>query len=157
MRYRNIRTLFAATMFAALSTTAVFAGPGGPGNNGKGHGKGHDKDRPAHVQQNGKWKKMGTQGASTIPEKDVMKLRGNKSWDRMKLKVTGADLNMYNVKLVYEDGTKQQIPLKMRMKAGEESRVFVVNGKKRVQEIQFIYETKGVDGRAKIEVWAIDR
>lgn len=140
-----MKKLIVALGFALLAAPAMAATTSAP-------------DHVATVQNKGVWKKVGTQTVSYIPEKDVFKVRGNESWDQMRIKIVGATLNMYNMKVIYEDGTTQQVPMKMRYKDGEQSRAFFLKKGKQVKEVRFLYETKGKgDGRAKIELWAIDR
>ena len=74
---------------------------------------------------------------------------------QLKIRVTDAPLKIYDMKIHFDNGDVQDVPLKSLFRQGEESRVIDLNGGLRhFRKIEFWYETKGArKGKARIAVW----
>jgi hypothetical protein len=74
---------------------------------------------------------------------------------QIKLKVTDGPLKMYDMKVHFDNGTTQDIQLRFRFVQGSESRVIDLDGGlRRLDKIEFRYETKGfMKGKAQISVY----
>jgi hypothetical protein len=74
---------------------------------------------------------------------------------QIKLKVTDGPLRMYDMKIHFDNGEVQDVPLRNKFLQGMESRVIDMNGGLRhLTKIEFWYETKGyLRGRSKISVY----
>jgi hypothetical protein len=74
---------------------------------------------------------------------------------QIKLKIMDGPLKMYNMKIHFDNGTTQDVPLRNRFAQGSESRVIdMVGGLRHLTKIEFWYETKGfARGRASVGVW----
>ena len=74
---------------------------------------------------------------------------------QIKLKITDGPLKMYDMKIHFDNGQVQDVPLRSRYTQGSESRVIDLDGGLRhLSKIEFWYETKGyLRGRARIAVW----
>ena len=74
---------------------------------------------------------------------------------QIKLKITDGPLKMYNMKIYFDNGSVQDVSLRLRYAQGSESRVIDLDGGLRhLTKIEFWYETKGfLRGKSKINVW----
>jgi len=74
---------------------------------------------------------------------------------QLKLKITDGPLKMYDMKIYFDNGTTQDVQLRMRFAQGSESRVIDLDGGLRhLKKIEFWYETKGfLRGRSRVAVW----
>ena len=74
---------------------------------------------------------------------------------QIKLKITDGPLKMYDMKIYFDNGNIQDVPLRHRYNIGAESRVIDLDGGLRhLSKIEFWYETKGfAKGRARVAVW----
>ena len=74
---------------------------------------------------------------------------------QIKLKITDGPLKMFNMKVHFDNGSTQDVSLRLRFAQGSESRVIDMDGGLRhLTKIEFWYETKGfVRGRARVAVW----
>jgi len=74
---------------------------------------------------------------------------------QIKLKITDGPLKMYNMKIHFDNGSTQDVALRLRFAQGSESRVIDMDGGLRhLTKIEFWYETKGfARGRARVALW----
>jgi len=79
----------------------------------------------------------------------------NDDFRQLKLKVTDGPLKMYDMKVYFDNGTMQDVSIRIRIPQGGESRVIDLDGGLRhIKRIEFWYETKGFKkGRARVAVW----
>jgi hypothetical protein len=102
------------------------------------------------------WKFIGDKMVSFGVDKDVI-VTGNTNDDfrKLKVKVTSGPLKMYDMKIVFDNGTVQDVSLRQHIRQGGESRVIDLEGGLRhIKRIEFWYETKGFKkGRARVAVW----
>jgi hypothetical protein len=79
----------------------------------------------------------------------------NDEFRQLRLKVTDGPLKVYDMKIHFDNGDVQDVPLKVLIPKGGQSRVIDLNGGvRRLKKIEFWYETKGfAKGRARVAVW----
>jgi hypothetical protein len=75
--------------------------------------------------------------------------------NKIKLKITDGPLKMYNMKIHFDNGTTQDVSMRLRFAQGSESRVIDLDGGLRhLKKIEFWYETKGfLRGKSRVAVW----
>lgn len=106
--------------------------------------------------QIGKWKKLGTKKVSYKLDKDVLYVGTTEGgFKKLKLLVSGGNLNMYKMVVEYGNGSKDNIPLKHNFTKQSDTRVIDLEGGKRIiKKITFWYDTKNNSRRkAKVHVF----
>ena len=104
------------------------------------------------------WHKIGEMTASFKKERDVMIVVGADRFAAIKIKATGADINITDLEVHYENGTKQDIIVRHTIKNGTESRVIDLDGgERKLKKIVFLYKTVANDAseKAELEVWGL--
>ena len=105
---------------------------------------------------NAEWKFIGDKSVRFGVDRDVIHCgNANDDFRQIKLKVTDGPLKMYNMKIHFDNGQVQDVPLRNKFIAGSESRVIdLLGGLRHLKKIEFTYETKGfLRGRSRVEVW----
>ncbi len=79
----------------------------------------------------------------------------NDDFRQLKLRVTDGPLKMYDMKVYFDNGSVQDVSIRLHIPQGGESRVIDLDGGLRhIQRIEFWYETKGFrKGRSRVAVW----
>ncbi len=79
----------------------------------------------------------------------------NDDFRKLKIRVTDGPLKMYDMKVYFDNGTVQDVSIRLRIPQGGESRVIDLDGGLRhIKRIEFWYETKGFrKGRSRVAVW----
>jgi hypothetical protein len=97
----------------------------------------------AGIQPGGRWKVVGRKVVDYRPEIDIIPVTAFKgSFKKLKLFVRGGDVHFRDMKIFYRNGEVQDVPLRMIIPAGGESRVIDLNGRERIiTRIQLIYDT----------------
>ncbi|MFN8358136.1 MAG: hypothetical protein U0Y10_26980 [Spirosomataceae bacterium] len=90
-------------------------------------------------------------------DRDVIVVRGNDAFTKLRLHITDASLNMMDMDVVFENGERYQVPIKYNFRQGEESRAIdLPGGMRRIKRIEFLYDTQGVlRGKARVAVWGL--
>ena len=105
---------------------------------------------------NAQWRFIADKWVSFGVDHDVI-VTGNTNDDfrQLKLKVTNGPLKMYDMKVYFDNGTVQDVNIRLRIPQGGESRVIDLDGGLRhIKRIEFWYETKGFSkGRSRVAVW----
>ena len=102
------------------------------------------------------WKKLGAKKVSYKLDSDVLQVGYNDgSFKKLKIYVSGGNLNMYRMIVEYGNGTKNLIPMKHNFRKGSDSRIIDLQGKNRViKDITFWYDTKNLSRqRATVHVF----
>lgn len=101
------------------------------------------------------WKFIGDKIANYSIDRDVLFVTGNDIFTKVKIHVTDAPLNMYDMDIFFENGDKQNVGLKENFAQGSWSRVIDLPGNiRRIKKIEFVYDTKNVGrGKARIAIW----
>ncbi len=87
-------------------------------------------------------------------DRDVIKVGGEiGKFERMRLRVLANDVHINSLKVVYLDGTTQDLAVDADVKANTRTGWFEIQGDKFIREIQMNYRSKpNVKGQARIEV-----
>lgn len=104
----------------------------------------------------GDWKKLGTKKVSFKLDRDVLHVGAREGgYTKLKVLVTGGNVNMHKMVVEYANGTKDNINLKHNFSRGSDTRVIDLQGGKRfIKDITFWYDTKNRSRKkAKIHVF----
>ena len=87
-------------------------------------------------------------------DRDVIKVGGEiGKFDRLRLRVLGNDVHINSLKVVYMDGTEQNLAVDADVRANTRTSWLEVQGDKFIREIQMNYRSKpNFKGQARIEV-----
>jgi hypothetical protein len=110
--------------------------------------------RPASAQ--GEWRFIADKIADFGLDHDVIHLGDVRDdFRQLRLRVTDAPLKMLDMKIYFDNGSVQDVPLRAFFRKGEESRIIDLNGGLRhLKKIEFWYETAGRrKGRSRVAVW----
>lgn len=102
------------------------------------------------------WEHLGTRKINYSLEKDhIMVTAAEGSLTSLKLKVTGGDLNMHRMVVVYGNGMRDEIELRHHFRHRSSSRIIDLNGNNRIiKQVIFWYDTKNyANHRATIHLY----
>lgn len=104
----------------------------------------------------GGWRYLGDKWVNFGVDHDEL-LLGNIKDDfrQIRLRVTDGPLHVMDMKVHFDNGSVQDVPLRSLIRQGQQSRVIDLDGGLRhLQKISFWYETVGYrKGRARVAVW----
>lgn len=102
-----------------------------------------------------RWVLIGQKEANYGPDRDVLKVTGRDIYRAIKIKVVDAGLDMMDMDIHFENGEKMNVAIQKNFRQGEESRVIDLPGnRRRIDRIEFLYDTKGVlRGKANVLVF----
>lgn len=107
----------------------------------------------------GEWRLIGrTQAAHTLDHDTIVVQGPFDNFRRIKFKVTDAPLNLYHLVVTYDNGGRDRIEVRQKIRQGGESRVIDLRGigKRSIRTIEFWYDTKGLlRGRADVTVFGM--
>lgn len=104
----------------------------------------------------GDWQFIADKWVSFGVDRDVIHLGDLRDdFRQIKVRVTDAPLRMLDMKVHFDNGDVQDVPLRAVIRKGEETRVIDLDGGLRhLKKIEFWYETVGRrQGRARVAVW----
>lgn len=114
--------------------------------------------RPTINTAAGSWQYLGDKWVNFGVDHDELML-GNirDNFRQMRLRVTDGPLHIMDMKVHFDNGGVQDIPLRSLIKQGQQSRIIDLNGGTRsLEKITFWYETVGFrKGRSRVAVWAL--
>jgi len=104
------------------------------------------------------WHKIGETTVDFKTDKDVVYVMGNDHFKSLLIKAVDAPVHIENLKVVYQDGEPENIPVRYDFKAGSESRAIDLLGHERkIKEVELVYKTvpnwKG--DKAHVEIWGL--
>lgn len=105
---------------------------------------------------NNNWREIGEVKANYGGDHDAITVQGPfDDFRKLKLRVSSADVNMDRMLVTFDGGGRDEIPLRMVIEKGQESRVIDLKGGKRsIRRIEFWFDTKGrFSGKAKVKVY----
>ncbi|MDZ4708933.1 MAG: hypothetical protein SH818_11090 [Saprospiraceae bacterium] len=105
----------------------------------------------------GSWKLLGEQNVNLLIDKDVIELGNNQDeFRQIRLIAPDGPVNVQDMKIHFDNGSVQDVPLNAILKSGQQSRVIRLDGGlRRVDKIIFWYNTVGLfSGKSRIAVWA---
>lgn len=103
-----------------------------------------------------KWEKLGSRKVNFGIEKDVIAIGAHEgAFTKLKIQVTGGDLDLKSMVVHFKNGDKKDIGLKHNFTKGSSSRVIDLPGNKRlIQKISFVYDTNNRSNkRATVHVY----
>jgi hypothetical protein len=105
--------------------------------------------------QVGEWRFIASKTVDYALDKDVIPFDNvQDNFSQLKFKITDASLRMFDVKVHFDNGDFQDVSLRKTFRRGEESRVIdLTGGTRHLSKIDFWYKTRGLKGKARIEVW----
>ena len=102
------------------------------------------------------WKKLGSKKVDFKLDRDVIYVGAKEGrFGKLKLAVTGGNLNMHKMKVEYMNGHIEKIALKHNFSKKSTSRIIDIDGRKRIiKKITFWYDTKNRSKKkAKVTVF----
>ena len=106
--------------------------------------------------QIGLWKQLGSRKVNYRVDKDVINVGVEDGrFTKLKVIVTGGQVNMHKMTVVYGNGDRDEIPLRYNFKRNSDSRVIDLEGRRRViKKIIFWYDSKNISRkRATVTVF----
>lgn len=108
---------------------------------------------PARVVPAPAWVELGCRSVGFNVDRDVIRVgRREGSFRAIRMRVRGNDIFMYDLKVVYGNGAPDDIPLRMDIRAGSNTRAIDLKGARRIiQRIEMVYRSRP-DFRGQAEV-----
>lgn len=105
--------------------------------------------------QPGKWRFIADKSVRYGPDHDVIVITGNDNYRQLRLKVTGAPLNINDMKVHFENGNVFDVSIRSKIKKGGQSRVIdLPAGSRSIRKVEFWYSTIGAQqGAARVALW----
>jgi hypothetical protein len=106
----------------------------------------------------GGWVYIGTTHAQHMNDHDTLIVAGlNDHFRAIKVRVTDAPLHMQRMRIIYDNGAPEEIPIRFNIRQGGESRTIDLRGGDRaIHQIDFWYDTKGwFKGTANVSVYGM--
>ncbi len=109
---------------------------------------------PGTLTDNG-WDFLGEKWVNFGVDHDELTLLGKDEYRQIQLRVSDGPLHFLDMKVHFDRGGVQDVPLRSVIKQGQKSRVIDLDGGIRhLNKITFWYETLGFrNGRARVAVW----
>ncbi len=110
---------------------------------------------PAVVQQQSEWELLGTRQVNFRGDKDIITVtRKEGTFRALKLEVQGGSLDMYDIRVVFGDGSVFSPETRVEFREGSWSRTINLPGAARViRRIEFNYRSEVKRGRATMKVY----
>jgi hypothetical protein len=115
-----------------------------------------EKNSSSETIPQARWVKLGKRQVSKGADHDVLMVTGNKGkFRKLRFKITNSPVYIANIRVVFGDGSSQNITINENLRKGTMSRVIDLKGKRRViKKIIFNYHTKFfAKGKARIHVF----
>lgn len=108
-----------------------------------------------------KWELLGRETANFSPDKDLLRVRGKKKYARqIQLRIENEDVNIWDLKVFFENGSHADIAVRRPIPAGSVTRIIDLPGElRKINSVQLIHKTqedrrKFRQRKAVVEVWA---
>ena len=101
------------------------------------------------MAQTQNWQRLGSKKVQFRVDRDVIKVGADEGgFTKLKLKVTGGNLNMHRIVVEYGNGAKDEIKVRHHFTRRSGSRVIDLRGRGRIiKDITFWYDTKNLSRR----------
>lgn len=111
---------------------------------------------PRHVA--GGWEKLGQREVDGKADHDAIAVgREDGKFKSIQLQVEGSAIEMFDVKVTFENGTSFEPKMRLVFDKNTRSRVIDLPGEKRIiKKVEFRYGNLPGGGKARIELWAKD-
>lgn len=96
-----------------------------------------------------RWERLGSRKVNFGLDRDVIRVTAKEgTFTKLKFKVTGGNLNMHRIVVVYGNGARDEIEVRHKFRRGSATRIVDLRGNKRViRKITFWYDTKNLSRR----------
>ena len=103
------------------------------------------------------WHKIGSSTVDFKTDRDEITVLGNDKFTQLKLRVEDAAVDIQDLEVYFENGTKQDVQVRVPMKPGTESRVIDLEGGTReIKKVVFVYKTVGnTDTKATVVLYGM--
>ena len=103
------------------------------------------------------WHKIGSSTVDFKTDRDEISVLGNDKFSQLKLRVEDAAVDMQDLEVYFENGTKQDVQVRTPMKPGTETRVIDLEGGTReIKKVVFVYKTIGsTDTKATVVLYGM--
>lgn len=98
------------------------------------------------------WQKIGETVASFKSQNESIVVMGADEFSAIKLKVKDAPLNIDRMQVFYESGEMEEINVRQRIEAGNETNVFKLKHERDIRKVAFTYNTLPNDKGEKADV-----
>lgn len=103
----------------------------------------------ASAQADEGWVLLGERKVNLSAERDVIPVNASKTFKKIRLKVTGAPINLLDLEVHFKNGGKQDVSVRSKIAAGEFTRAIDLKGPARhITKVSLVYRTK-LRGRRK--------
>ncbi len=102
------------------------------------------------------WRKLGEKQASRSLDRDEIRVRADRAYSAIRLRVFHAPVEMLTVRVRFRNGENREIEVRQLIERGGATRVIDLPGERRfIESIIFWYKTPlGAKERATVQVWA---
>lgn len=110
------------------------------------------------VKDKSGWVRIGFTKVDFKIDKDEVAVIGADRFAKLKFKAIYADIEITSITVLYQDGSKQSLPVKASLKEGQESSIMDVPGaEKDIAKIMFSYRSLANQGKDKahVEIWGM--
>lgn len=92
------------------------------------------------------WIEIGTTSAKRITEREVLEVGADKgTFKHLKIKVEGGTVEFKDVTVVFDNGRRYDLPVRVPVRAGRETRAYTLPGEPRtISKIIFLYKTNPI-------------
>ncbi|HWU88724.1 MAG TPA: hypothetical protein VN253_15765 [Kofleriaceae bacterium] len=144
--------LLAALALGGLGACVVHEGPG-PGSVRAAERR--DDRRDGYVDAHSPWDKLGERWVNGRVDRDIIHVgRKESRFHKLQIAVEHSALEMYDVRVVFGDGSVYSPPTRLIFEPNTKSRVIDLPGGARViRRVEFRYGNLPGGGRAQVELW----
>lgn len=108
------------------------------------------------TERDPEWRRLATTRVDRRRDRDVVQLdRKDGRFDALRLKVERNDVRLRRVKVRYQNGAEHEVRVGERIKAGDGSGVFELQGRRGrfIDRVELYYDTQGAGPRARVQLW----
>lgn len=113
---------------------------------------------PSEAQKGRDWELLGSAKVGFLADRDVIRVGKREGrYKRIKLLVSGNEIEMRDLKVVYGNGRVDDLPVRETIRAGGETRAIDLKGEGRfIKEVQLAYASKpNFRGQATVQVYGL--
>lgn len=91
-----------------------------------------------------KWEQLGCQKVGFLADKDVIRIgRSEGRFKSIRLKVTGNKIYMNDLKVIYANGSPDDLQVRSEIRAGGETRPIDLKGERRaIRQVEMVYRSQ---------------
>jgi hypothetical protein len=122
------------------------------------HGRDDDRRGEHGGRRHYDWELLGRRKVGLFADRDVIDVGGHEGkFRRIKLRVRGNDIHIFDLKVVYGNGTVDDIPVRQKLREGSETPPLDLRGRDRIiRRVEMTYgRVPNLRGHATVEVWGL--